>query len=185
MRYQKPPLFLLFIALFVLPLVPASQGVSQRHKVSAILEQEADQLTPVAREEISITVSEVADFYQIDPLLILAMIKVESDFNPAARSGKDARGLMQIRPIVVREVAGDLGLNARDHKKLFLADFNIRIGVHYLSGLIRDFDGDLTKALMAYNVGPTAIARLYKSRPVPGGGYQGKVLTAYRLFSNS
>ncbi|MNC95611.1 Transglycosylase SLT domain protein [compost metagenome] len=63
--------------------------------------------------------------------------------------------------------------------------FNIEVGVHYLSKLLIKFRGDVKKALMAYNAGPTSVERNYKGRSVPEGGYQGRVLKAYKDLSDS
>jgi soluble lytic murein transglycosylase-like protein len=155
-------------------------------KIIAVLEYEGTGLSTSAKEEIADTVLKLSKTYQMDPMLILAVMKVESQFNIRALSNRDARGLMQVRPIVVRAVAADLGIKPNESAALLTDhNFNIRVGVHYLSSLVKQFRGDIKKALMAYNMGPTAVARLYKNRPVPDGGYQGKVLKVYWSYSNS
>ncbi len=154
--------------------------------VDRILDREAQDLPTSTRSSISQIVNHLAQEYRLDPLLILAVMKVESTFNPKAISNAKAYGLMQVRSIVVKAVAGDLGINPNDSGRLLTShEFNIRVGVHYLAGLIKEFGGDVKKALMAYNAGPTTVARLYKNRPAPEGGYQGKVLRTYRAFSDS
>lgn len=156
----------------------------EKTRIYSILETEGEKLSFAAKLEITDSIADLARTYQIDPMLILAVMKVESTFNPKAISNARAYGLMQVRSIVVREVADELAINPRDHQKLLTShDFNIRVGVHYLSYLIRKFGGDLKKALMAYNRGPTLVARAYKNRPAPEGGYQGKVLRTYRSYS--
>ena len=93
---------------------------------------------------------------------------------------------MQIRPIVVHEVADEMGIDGKNPIRLLSnQDWNIRVGVHYLASLIKKFRGDLRKALMAYNQGPPVIARLYRGRNVPLLGYQGKVLRTYANYTNS
>ncbi len=153
-------------------------------KIDAILIQEQGQLGLEAREMISSEVVDLAELYHLDPLLILAVIRVESRFDLKALSGRDARGLMQVRPIVVREVSWELGIDPR-HSDRLLTDqrFNLRVGVHYLAGLIRKFGGDIRKALMAYNRGPTIVQKNYGNRPAPFGGYPEKVLKTYRDYS--
>lgn len=192
MKHRKPLITALFATLLALPMVPLVHTMvplirdrSLREKVASIVDREAQKLNPGDRQEIASAVSNLANSYGMSPLLILAVIKVESNFNIKAVSNKDARGLMQVRPIVVREVANDLGINPHDGQSLFGHEFNLRVGVHYLAGLLKQFHGDIKKALMAYNAGPTTIARIYKNRPVPEGGYQGKVLKVYRGLSNS
>lgn len=129
------------------------------------------------------TILETSRNYNIDPFLILAIMRVESHFNPKACSNRGAMGLMQVRSIVVREVAKEMGINPSESGRL-LKDhhFNIRVGVHYFSMLIRKF-GDVRKALMAYNMGPTVVARFYKNRLAPHSGYQKKVLTFFEDYS--
>jgi soluble lytic murein transglycosylase len=123
--------------------------------------------------------------YQIDPLLVLAIVKIESSFRPTVKSNKGARGFMQLRSIAAREVAKDLNLNA-DHliRSLDEPSINIRTGVHYLSSLIERFDGNIWNALMAYNQGPTAVKRSYGSRSVPPVNYQKKVIQEYHRFAS-
>jgi soluble lytic murein transglycosylase len=181
-------LFLLAVAVgAVFPLslvVDKEEGMDLR--VLSVLERAAQGLDERTRTEVARTVSKVSKTYRIDPLLILAVMKVESTFNPRAVSNAQAYGLMQVRKIVVKDVATELGISPRDGDKLLASHtFNIRVGVHYLSKLLIKFGGDVKKALMAYNAGPTSVERSYKGRSVPEGGYQGRVLKAYREFLKS
>lgn len=155
-------------------------------KIFAILHREAAGMTLKAKMEVMDVVHGLSAKYHLDPLLIMAIIHVESRFKPEAASHKGALGLMQVKPIVVREVAGQLGIDPKDHPKLLTSkEFNLRIGIHYLAFLLKKFKGDLHKALMAYNRGPTAVTRLYRNGPVPTGGYQGKVLKVYAQYTKS
>ncbi|HUP49537.1 MAG TPA: lytic transglycosylase domain-containing protein [Thermoanaerobaculia bacterium] len=88
--------------------------------------------------------------YRVDPVLIRAVIQVESDFNPQCVSKKGARGLMQLMPGT-----------ARRYKVTDVHDpaQNIRGGVHYLRDLLEMFRDDLTRALAAYNAGENAVIR--------------------------
>ena len=87
--------------------------------------------------------------HQVDPRLAEAVAWRESGFNTAAVSPKGARGVMQLMP----GTALALGVDAADPAG------NIEGGVNYLSLMIRRFDGDLAKALAAYNAGPEAVER--------------------------
>jgi soluble lytic murein transglycosylase-like protein len=169
---------------------PASLFLQKRDstdlRVFSVLEKAAQNLSEGTRSEVAQTVSDLSKTYGIDPLLILAVMKVESTFNPNAVSNAHAYGFMQVRKVVVRDVAGEMGIDPKDENKLRSDQgFNLRVGVHYLSKLLIMFGGDVKKALMAYNAGPTTVARLYKNRPAPEGGYQGRVLKAYRDLSAS
>jgi soluble lytic murein transglycosylase-like protein len=90
----------------------------------------------------------------LDPLLVLAMIEVESGWDPGAVSSRGARGLMQLRPATLRSEAREGGLDAADPHH---PEVNVRAGIRYLARLVRQF-GDDDLALVAYNTGPTRLA---------------------------
>ena len=85
----------------------------------------------------------------LDPALPTAVAWRESRFNASARSPKGASGVMQIMPATARF----LGLDPADVRS------NIEGGVTYLAMMLRRYDGDLVKALAAYNAGPAAVDR--------------------------
>lgn len=89
----------------------------------------------------------------LDAYLLAAIIKTESNFNPGAVSAKGARGLMQIMPETGRWVAGKKGLQGYDPERLFNPEYNIKIGVWYVSELYREYRGDTLLVLAAYNAG--------------------------------
>jgi len=91
-----------------------------------------------------------SDRYGIDPVLVRAVIQVESSFDPKCVSHRGAKGLMQLMP----ETAGRYGV-----KSIFDPEQNISGGVHYLSDLLKMFPRDLPRALAAYNAGENAVLR--------------------------
>jgi soluble lytic murein transglycosylase len=93
----------------------------------------------------------------VDPLLVLALMRQESLFDPAARSPADARGLMQLLPSTAERVARSRG--EVPPRSLYDPDAYITLGVAYLGQLLRDYDGDPRKALAAYNGGEPAVAK--------------------------
>jgi len=95
-------------------------------------------------------IEQYAGAYGVDPVLIRAVIQVESDFNPRCVSRKNARGLMQLIP----ETARRYGV-----ADVFDPEQNIRGGVKYLADLLSLFPGDLPRALAAYNAGEGAVLR--------------------------
>lgn len=102
---------------------------------------------------------EQAEENELDPNLVAAVIKVESNFQHDAVSRAEAMGLMQLRPATAREIADNLG-HAVDEvfeDKLFDPEYNITLGTYYLAKMLRDFDGNEAKALAAYNAGPTKL----------------------------
>jgi len=86
----------------------------------------------------------------VDPALVHALVKVESDFNPYALSKKGAMGLMQLMP----QTAMDMNV-----QNSFSPNDNVDGGVKYLRYLIDRYEGNLSLALAAYNSGETAVKK--------------------------
>jgi soluble lytic murein transglycosylase-like protein len=95
-------------------------------------------------------IHEKAAKYDVDPALVAAVIETESRFHPAARSRVGARGLMQLMPRTGRWMGAN---NLND------PDQNIDAGVKYLKYLQGRFDGNLNKAIAAYNAGEGNVKR--------------------------
>ncbi len=116
-----------------------------------------------------------------DPLLFLAMIRVESGFDHYAVSPVGAEGLMQLMPTTGAWVADKHGLQRPDGHT-FDPVLNVRLGSRYLVQLHHEF-GDLALALTAYNRGPAntrAIVRQFGGLPASVRDfYAGKVLRSY------
>lgn len=89
----------------------------------------------------------------IDPLLMTAIMKRESNFDPRARSKKGARGLMQIMPETGTWIASQMGIESFHPDKLYDVETNIRLGAWYIANLLREFNGELLPTLAAYNGG--------------------------------
>ena len=86
----------------------------------------------------------------LDPNLVLAVVAVESGFQPDAVSNKGAQGLMQLMPATARELGVADALDPAQ---------NLDGGTRYLRMLVAQYGGDLGKALAAYNAGPGAVKR--------------------------
>lgn len=99
-------------------------------------------------EDVHSIIVKKADKYRLDPKLINALITAESAFDTRAISHKGAMGLMQLMP----GTAKDLGV-----RNPFNPEENIEGGTRYLKYLIEKYDGDLTRALAAYNAGPKRV----------------------------
>lgn len=95
---------------------------------------------------------EVAARYSLNPDLVAAIVRVESSFNPRARSRKGACGLMQLLP----ETAHRFGLRRKD---LFDPAKNLDAGARYLRWLADRFGHDTVRVLAAYNAGEGAVQR--------------------------
>lgn len=88
-----------------------------------------------------------------EPLLLVAIMRVESSFNPYAVSPKGAKGLMQVMPSTGTWVAEQLGMTDFDVSHLDDPEINIQIGAWYFSYLRNLFDNNSIAALAAYNGG--------------------------------
>jgi soluble lytic murein transglycosylase len=91
--------------------------------------------------------------YSVDPYLIYALIKAESNFDEFALSHKGAVGLMQITPNTGRYISTLLKEKNYKDTDLFDPEKNIKFGVFYFKKLYSDFGNDLNLALAAYNAG--------------------------------
>jgi len=90
---------------------------------------------------------------QLDPYLVAALIRQESEFNPAAVSRADAIGLMQLLPITGRRMAHELKVRRYSVGMLVEPGVNVQLGTRYFRQLLQKFDGNLEAALAAYNAG--------------------------------
>lgn len=91
--------------------------------------------------------------FGLDPLLITAVMRTESKFEPRAVSRKGALGLMQIMPSTAEWIAPRLGVNNFRAEMLFEPEINIRFGSWYLAELETEFEGRLDVVIVAYNAG--------------------------------
>ncbi len=103
----------------------------------------------------------------VDPYLVAAVAREESEFNRVAISSAGALGMMQIMPATGRLIAKGKGVKGFDEAWLFDTRTSIRFGSWYLVGLLERFDGKLHLAVAAYNAGPTAVEKWIKKLPAP------------------
>ncbi len=94
--------------------------------------------------------------YGLDPLLIWAVMRVESDYDPEALSLAGARGLMQLMPSTQEWVSEQLGRES-EPGEAYLPDRNVEMGAWFLDFLLDYFGGDLELAIMAYNAGVASV----------------------------
>lgn len=117
---------------------------------SALTAPELSAAALANRGKIEEMIREVSARYRVDPALVRAVIETESNYNSTAISRRGALGLMQLVP----QTAHQMGVsNALDPKQ------NLDGGVRYLHSLLERYNGDLDKALAAYNAGPGAVDR--------------------------
>ncbi len=119
-------------------------------------------------------INRAAVYYKVDPLLIRAIIKTESDFNQYAISSQGAQGLMQLMPGTARDL---------DVIDPFDARQNINGGTRYFRRMLDSYHGNVKLSLAAYNAGPGrvkahgTIPRIPETR-----AYVAKVLRYYRAY---
>jgi soluble lytic murein transglycosylase len=88
-----------------------------------------------------------------EPALVLGITRQESGFDPAVRSGADARGMMQLLPSTASIVARRMGVGY-SASMLYEADYNMRLGSSFLGQLVNQFSGSYVMAAAGYNAGP-------------------------------
>jgi soluble lytic murein transglycosylase-like protein len=135
---------------------PLPKGFTPTGAASRTTQNSSEASSPLSaaeeanREKIEDMIREVSARYRVDPALVRAVIQTESNWNSWAVSRKGALGLMQLVP----GTAQQMGVNdAFDPKQ------NLDGGVRYLRMLLERYNGDLDRALAAYNAGPSAVDR--------------------------
>jgi soluble lytic murein transglycosylase-like protein len=99
--------------------------------------------------------------FTVNPALVYALTRLESNFDPSAVSGAGAHGLMQLMPVTAGFVLGEPDRFTDDASPLHNAGFNLELGQRYLAYLSAQsgVHGDLIRLLASYNAGPAAVAR--------------------------
>lgn len=135
------------------------------------------------REHVAEAIAEESERAGLDPMLVLAVIDVESEFRQHATSVVGARGLMQLRPTTLVWVAQREGVKLSRAELEADPALNVRLGVRYLKYLKELFRGRLDFALMAYNCGPNKLLGAIKGKNTePWHNYVRAVRREYALL---
>lgn len=117
-----------------------------------------------AHEQYRDQILKYAKADDVDPGLIESIVRAESGGKKLARSGKGAAGLMQVMGPTAAEVAKELGMKKYD---LHNPDDNLRIGIRYIKNMLTQQQGDVQRALAAYNAGPGNVKKYGGVPPFP------------------
>jgi len=110
-----------------------------------------------------------SDKYEVDPHLIAAVIRVESNFQTGRESHKGAVGLMQLMPTTAEWIIerADMHTITVDELK-FNPESNIELGAWYLKHLLGQFEGNVIKSIAAYNAGPGNVSKWLEEKTWDG-----------------
>lgn len=172
----------LTIALVPRSALPAEEGFFREAEALGIVEAvKASGLPERTQRRIATAIVREARANELDPLLIVAVIRIESAFDSFAVSRVGALGLMQVMPQTGHYWAARRGGRLGRATNLFDAELNIELGASYLKHLMVEF-GTLEAALVAYNAGPGKAKRILsdrRSRKKYLAGYPKRVVADY------
>jgi soluble lytic murein transglycosylase len=143
---------------------------------------EASRLPERQQRRLAMAIVREARRNNLDPMLVVALIRCESSFNNYAVSHVGAMGLMQVMPDTGTYLADKAGFKLQRHTNLFDSELNVELGTAYLADLIGRF-GTVEKALVAYNAGPGLAKKILAKRDKRErfmAGYPAKVMKEFR-----
>jgi soluble lytic murein transglycosylase-like protein len=152
-------------------------------RIAELLVRHAPKLSAVDRARVASAIESAQEAHQLDPLLVLAVIRQESRFDPRARGIRGSMGLMQVRPFVAADVAKRHGIPWAGPRTLLDPAANVAIGACYL-GEMFDMYPDPALAIAAYNLGPYRVQKFLARGHEPKPKYMYSVLEHYQTFSS-
>jgi soluble lytic murein transglycosylase-like protein len=127
-------------------------------------------------------VKKASQKYDIDPMLVLSVITVESSFDKDAVSSKGAIGLMQLMPHTAKDLCLEMGMSERNCKVRDVKT-NILVGTYYLSKLSAKYNNNMKHYLAAYNCGPTMIDRVISSNDRVPTQFYSRIMKVYQKLA--
>ena len=165
------------------------ESLSKKERALRAEIEQLEKLSEDARRRLTEQLWQISHAYSIDPLMVLAVVAQESHGNPNARgrmqSGafSGALGLMQIKLETAQKMAWRFGLRVNSEEDLFKPEVNVTVGTAYLIRLIGKY-GNWKEALVAYNLGHSAVDKLLeRGRPLPMRYYE-RVISKYKMLVN-
>jgi soluble lytic murein transglycosylase-like protein len=162
----------------------ASSYVRVKNAVNSVAE---GKMTPRQVGKLTETLWVQSRTYGFDPVLIVAVMQVESRSNPSARghfsSGTEsgALGLMQIKLATAQIMGKSLGLVIHEDADLMKPEVNLLLGTYYLMRLIVRY-GKVSHGLMAYNIGPYGLEHRLRTGEALPVAYSRKILVQYHFL---
>src|SRR3989339_191680 len=120
-------------------------------------------LRPVFHKDI---IDRYARRYSLDPLLVTAVVRTESNFLRGARSHRGAIGLMQLLPATAKEAGIEIGYNSLTLADIEKPAINIHVGTYYLAKLKKQFNNNEILMLAAYNAGKNKVELWNRQNPL-------------------
>lgn len=127
-------------------------------------------------------VKKAARKYDVDPMLILSVITVESSFDKDAVSSRGAIGLMQLMPSTAKHLCSEMGLSD-SRCKVGDVRTNILIGTYYLSKLSSKYNNNMKHYLAAYNCGPSEIDRMLNGNSKVPTTFYSRIMKIYQKLA--
>lgn len=159
---------------------------AEAERLGVVAAVEASGLPHSQQRRLALAIVREASRHKVDPLLVVAVIRCESAFNPYAVSPVGAMGLMQVMPATGSWLADRVGLQLGRRTNLFDLELNVELGTRYLAELLRDFKS-VHHALVAYNAGPGMARRILAQRHIRErfiSGYPAKVVREWRRLQD-
>ena len=173
------------------PIVSEPTVSDELIKIFNVIKSRRADISDAEARRVSEVILEESAKRHLDPMMVLAVIQVESGFQYTLVSPMGARGIMQIMPDTGKFLTESLGNEYGFHPMSFRPEslddplLNIRLGVYYLHDLHKQFK-NLNLALLAYNAGPGTIQSLLKNKVTLSDEYATLVLDAYdRLIKSN
>lgn len=154
--------------------LPAEAAFAEAERLGIVEEiaRARPRMAPERLRRVSVSLVNEARRHRLDPLLLTAVARVESGYNPFATSHAGARGLLQLMIPTSRELLERRGEQLGHEGELYDIETNVALGAEYLARMITRFP-TLEGALLAYNRGPTG------ARAVLGGDASQRALAGY------